>query len=193
MSIELALDKYHIKPGCGDGHNCEIRPLVKEDEQLIKDFYLKIPEYERLFIKRRVNDGEIFHDWCENIDYESNLPLLAIRDGIIIAEATLHQRQGGWKRHIGLVSELTHPDFRGKGLSEILLREIIELAQHAGLRKLETEINGERDTAIHGFAEVGFQELARVPNYVQDMDLIMHDYVLMGMDISTPEEYAGLG
>ena len=178
---------------CEDGHKCEVRPLIKEDESLIKDFYLQIPEHERLFIKHRVTDGAIFHEWCENIDYENNLPLLALRDGVIIAEATLHIRQGGWKRHIGLVSELTHPDYRGKGLSEMLLKELIEMAQHAGLRKLEAELNGERNIAIHSFAEAGFRELVRLSGYVEDMDMKAYDYVLMGMEISTPEEYAGMG
>jgi len=174
MSIEIALEKYPIKHTCKDGHACEIRPLVKEDEPLLKEFYPNIPEHERLFIKHRVTDGAIFHQWCDNIDYESNLPLLALREGKIIAEATLHQRQGGWKRHIGLVSELTHPDFRGQGLSEALLKELIEIAQYAGLRKLETELNGEREIAIHSFAEAGFRELVRLPNYVEDMDEPAH-------------------
>ncbi len=193
MSVELALDKYPLELSCKGGQKCVIRPLVKEDEPLIKDFYLKIPEHERMFIKHRVTDGTIFHEWCENIDYESNLPLLALIDGVIVAEATLHQRQGGWKRHIGLVSELTHPDYHGQGLSEMLLKELIEMAQHAGLRKLEAELNGGRSIAIHSFAEAGFREMVKLPNYVEDMDMKAHDYILMGMDIATPEEYAGMG
>ena len=193
MSVEIALEKYPLELSCGDGQKCVIRPLIKEDEALIKDFYLQIPEHERMFIKHRVTDGAIFHEWCENIDYENNLPLLALRDGVIIAEATLHQRQGGWKRHIGLVSELTHPDHTGKGLSEILIKELVGLAQHAGLRKLEAELNGERTIAIHSYAEAGFREMVKLSNYVEDMDMKAHDYILMGMDISTPEEYAGMG
>ena len=36
--------------------------------------------------------------------------LLAVADGRIIADASLHQQLGGWKRHIGRVSVLVHPD-----------------------------------------------------------------------------------
>ena len=33
----------------------------------------------------------------------------------------------------------------------------------------------------------------RLEDYVQDMQAIQHDYVLMGMDLKTDEEYAGMG
>ena len=31
------------------------------------------------------------------------------------------------------------------------------------------------------------------PDYVKDMEAITHDYVLMGLDLKTDEEYAGMG
>ena len=34
-------------------------------------------------------------------DFERNLPLLMLHKNKVIGEATLHQRGGGWKRHIG--------------------------------------------------------------------------------------------
>jgi len=43
------------------------------------------------------------------------------------------------------------------------------------------------------FALLGFTTLARLPNYVKDMQAVTHDYVLMGLDLKTDEEYAGMG
>ena len=47
------------------------------------------------FIKHRVTEPEVIHNWCQNIDYPRNLPLLALEDGQVIADATLHQVSDG--------------------------------------------------------------------------------------------------
>ena len=43
------------------------------------------------------------------------------------------------------------------------------------------------------FALLGFSNLLRFEDYVKDMQAITHDYVLMGLDLTTDEEYAGVG
>jgi hypothetical protein len=40
------------------------------------------------------------------VNYEQRLTLLALADGKVAGHATLHQRPGGWKRHIGMVDAL---------------------------------------------------------------------------------------
>ncbi len=191
MSLEYILEDYPEEITSDNGIKAQLRPLKGADEELIKELYLAVPELERAFIKHRVTDGAIFHEWCENLDYEANLPLLILDDGQIMAEGTLHQRQGGWKAHIGLVSILTHPDHRGIGLSKILIDHLTRIARHCGLTKLEAEFNGERETAIAEFAKIGFTELLRAPDYVRDLHGNYHDYILMGFDLKTDEEYAG--
>lgn len=193
MSIEYALEKYPVTSKVNDELPCEIRVLQPDDEDRIRQLYLAVPKHERLFIKEKLTDGHVFHEWCNHIDVDSNLTLLVIHDGQVLAEGTLHQRQGGWKSHIGLVSELTHPDHRGIGLSRILLEELVEIARHAGLQRLEAEFTGDRTTAINEFAKAGFEELVRLPSYVKDVGRNFYDYVVMGMALKTPEEFAGVG
>ena len=55
------------------------------------------------------------------------------------------------------------------------------------------EFIGEQEPAIKVFAMLGFSTLASLPNYVKDMQAVTHDYVLMGLDLKTDEEYAGMG
>ncbi len=43
------------------------------------------------------------------------------------------------------------------------------------------------------FAILGFSNLVRLEDYVKDMQAISHDYVLMGLELKTDEEYAGMG
>jgi GNAT superfamily N-acetyltransferase len=146
-----------------------------------------------MFIKHRVQDLKVIHDWCKNIDYGRNLPLLGLIDGKIVGDATLHQQLGGWKRHIGRVSVLVHPEFRGRGLARALITEIMDIARRAGLEKVEAEFIGEQAAAVKMFAMLGFRQLVRLDDYVKDMQAITHDYLLMGLDLKTDEEYAGVG
>jgi ribosomal protein S18 acetylase RimI-like enzyme len=193
MSVELELQKFPKDITAKDGFNCSLRPLRPEDETSFHEFFLAVPESERMFIKHRVTEPEVIREWCENIDYGRNLPLLALCDGRIVGDATLHQQLGGWKRHIGRISVLVHPKFRGRGLAKALVHEIVEIARNTGLEKVEAEFIGEQEAAIHMFAMLGFSNLLRLENYVKDMQAISHDYVLMGLDLTTDEEYAGVG
>jgi len=144
-------------------------------------------------VKHRVTDAAVIRDWCKDIDLGRNLPLLAFMENKISGVATLHQQLGGWKRHIGRVSVLVLPQYRGRGLARALVREIVGLARSVGLEKVEAEFIGDQEAAIKMFALLGFSNLVRLDDYVKDMQAISHDYILMGLDLKTDEEYAGMG
>lgn len=193
MSLEYALDRFPLSSKLRDGTPIVIRPLGRRDETKLTKFFAAVPEPERLFIKKSVTDRAVISEWCRRADYEQNLPLLMLHGSKIIGEATLHQRQGGWKRHIGMVTVLTHPDYRGRDVAKTLVEEIVLVARHLGLKKLEAELNGERKVAIRALELIGFQQLFRLPEYVLDMQSRPHDYVVLGMDLRVQEEYAGVG
>ena len=190
FSIELELQKFPKVATLKDGTKATLRPLRRDDEKDFHKLFLGIPEPERMFIKHRVTELEVIRDWCQNIDYGRNLPLVALIGGKIIGDATLHQQLGGWKRHIGRVSVLVHPEFRGRGLARALVSEIVGIARSAGLEKVEAEFIGEQEAAIKVFAMLGFSQLLRLEEYVKDMQAISHDYILMGLELKTDEEYA---
>ena len=191
--LENALEKFPAAYKLRDGTQVTVRPLGKRDEAKFHKFFLVVPEEERLFIKKPIFDRALFHNWCRNQDFDRNLPLVMFHGQRIIGEATLHQRLGGWKRHIGLVTVLTHPDYRGRDVSKILVAEIIDIARNCGLRRLEAEVNGERKIALAVLAQLGFGKLMHLPDYVLDMKAVPHDYVLLGMELKVDDEYAGVG
>jgi len=193
MSLDVALMEYPKDLELKGAFKCLLRPLETADEFAFHEFFLAVPTHERMFIKHRVTEPEIIRDWCQNIDLGRNLPLLAVLDGQVIADATLHQHLGGWKRHIGRVSVLVHPKYRGRGLARALISEILDLARQVGLEKVEAEFIGQQETAIKMFGLLGFQPLCRLTDYVKDMESVTHDYILMGLDLKTDEEYAGMG
>lgn len=191
--LEFALEKYPVRRPLETGVQCLIRPLESQDQPAFLTFLGEVPEIERLFIKQRLDNPALMQDWCGDLDYDVRLPLLALADGKIIGLATLEQRHGGWKRRIGMVHVLTHPAYRGVGLADMLIHEIVEIARHSGLAHLQSEFNGERVVAIRSFAEAGFVELVRIADYVMDMQARPHPYVLMGMKLGIDHENAGAG
>jgi GNAT superfamily N-acetyltransferase len=193
FSIELELQKFPKHIHLKDGKKAVLRQLKADDEKEFHQLFLDIPEHERMFIKHRVQDLKVIHDWCKNIDVGRNLPLLGVIDHKIVGVATLHQQLGGWKRHIGRVSVLVHPQFRGRGLATTLVEETLDIARRASLERVEAEFIGEQAAAVKMFAMLGFNQLVRLEAYVKDMQAISHDYVLMGLDLRTDEEYAGVG
>jgi GNAT superfamily N-acetyltransferase len=193
FSIELELQNFPKNIKLKDGKKAVLRELQPADEKDFHQLFQGIPEPERMFIKHRVQDIKVIRDWCKNIDYGRNLPLLGLIDKKIVGAATLHQQLGGWKRHIGRVSVLVHPEYRGRGLARALISEILEIARHASLERVEAEFIGEQAAAVKMFALLGFNQLVRLDDYVKDMQAITHDYILMGLDLRTDEEYAGVG
>src|SRR6266850_7168860 len=193
MSLDYELQKYPKDIKLKDGSKSRFRPLRKDDEKGFYEFFQGVPEPERMFIKHRVSDQKVIREWCQNIDLGKTFPLLALVEGKIAGDATLHQQLGGWKRHIGRVSVLVHPEYRGRGLARALVAEIVSIARFLGLEKVEAEFIGGQEAAIKMFAMLGFSNLVRLEDYVKDMQGIKHDYVLMGLDLKTDEEYAGMG
>ena len=193
FNIELELQKFPKAIALKNGTKATLRPLRRDDEKEFHQLFLDIPEQERMFIKHRVQDVKVIRDWCQNIDYGRNLPLVGLLGGKITGVATLHQQLGGWRRHIGRVSVLVHPKFRGRGLARTLVSEILDIARRAGLEKVEAEFIGEQAAAAKMFALLDFRELLRLEDYVKDMQAISHDYILMGLELKTDEEYTSAG
>ena len=193
MSFELALKEIDKTFTADNGMEINIRPLEAGDEKALLGFFKNLPEPEVMFFKRRVRDPEVIKQWCENIDLYARLPLLALHEGKVIAVASLLQNNGGWKRHIGRISQSILPKYRQKGIAGKLVQELVDVARMAGLQKVEAEFIDKQEGGQKLFALLGFTHLMRLEDYVQDMQAIQHDYVLMGMDLKTDEEYAGMG
>jgi ribosomal protein S18 acetylase RimI-like enzyme len=193
MSLEIALESYPKNVVLKAGLSCLLRPLETTDETAFYDFFQAVPEQERMFIKHRIADHSVIQNWCQEIDLGRKLPLLAWAGSQIVGTCTLHQQLGGWKRHIGRVSVLVHPQFRGRGLARTMVSEMIVIARDTGLEKVEAEFIGEQQAAMKMFGLLGFHTLVRLADYVKDMQAVSHDYILMGLELETAEEYASAG
>ncbi len=191
--METALESYPKTVALKSGVSITLRPLVSTDSKALCAFFTALPSEDLIFLKERAPDPKVIRRWCRSIDHGRTLHLLAFADKKMVGLATLNQDLGGWKRHIGRFDVHTLPEYRGKGIGRKLINEIIDVARHSGLTWLEAEMFDQQQAAIRMFGLLGFSNLLRLPDYVKDMQSVMHDYILMGLKLITEEEYAGTG
>jgi GNAT superfamily N-acetyltransferase len=188
MLDEILEDIYPKKAKLRDGRKATLRLLCSRDEQALHTFFQQIPREDRLFLRDDITDANIIRRWCQNIDLSHVVPIVAEIEGRIVAEATLHQEKRGWTSHIGLIRIVVHPDYRRLGIAAILIREIEEIALHAGLARLNAECMVEQTQAIAAFQNAGFTQLAVVPDQVHDLHGHSHDLVILGYDLREDQD-----
>ncbi|HYG65856.1 MAG TPA: GNAT family N-acetyltransferase, partial [Thermoanaerobaculia bacterium] len=113
------------------------------------------------------------------LDYDKVLPLIAFDGHRIVADATLHYREGGPLRLVGRVKWLIEPRYRGQGLGTILINNFISTARNNGLRHLTCMLISDLEAdAVATLTNLGFQSYP-VPGYGTDPDGNQHDMVKM--------------
>jgi L-amino acid N-acyltransferase YncA len=165
-----------------DGEEVTVRPMTPRDEGTLLDFFLRLPEEDRFYLKDDVTAPGVIAGWVRDLDYERVLPLLAVQNDRIVGDATLHRRRGGARRHMGEVRVTVDPTLRGRGLGTALLHELIGCASQVELETLVFELIEEvQDEAIHAARRAGFLVAARLVNHVKDMQGKPHDLVMMSL------------
>jgi L-amino acid N-acyltransferase YncA len=163
-----------------DGKEVTVRPMTPRDEGTLLDFFLRLPEEDRFYLKDDVTAPGVIAGWVRDLDYERVLPLLALQKDRIVGDATLHRRRGGARRHMGEVRVTVDPALRGRGLGTALLHELIDYASQVGLDTLVFELIEEaQDDAIDAARRAGFLVAARLANHVKDMQGKPHDLLIM--------------
>ena len=84
-----------------DGTGVSVRPLEPRDEERLLAFFLGLPDDDRYYLKDDVTSPEVIASWVRDLDYDRALPLVALTDDRVVAEAVLIRRRGNARSHIG--------------------------------------------------------------------------------------------
>lgn len=168
-----------------DGTIVTLRPMVREDEEALYRFFQELPAQLVVFIRHNVKDRAVIQEWARRLQYDRVLPLLAIVDGKIVGDATIHRVSHGWKRHIGRVRVVVSPQYQGKGLATLMLNELVQLGHELGLEKLWAEIPLDSPGAIRACRNAGFACKAVIEGMVKDYQDQNVDVLIMVCDIPT--------
>ncbi|MCL5124935.1 MAG: hypothetical protein M1511_10645, partial [Deltaproteobacteria bacterium] len=72
------LENYQRLLKTKDGVSILMRRIDSSDEQMLKDFLVRIPEQERWFLRDDTTDPNATNEWIRNLDYDKVLPLVAV-------------------------------------------------------------------------------------------------------------------
>jgi GNAT superfamily N-acetyltransferase len=175
--------RFPQEAGLRDARRVTIRPFTAHDIDALHDFFKRLPlEYVRCAWDR-IDQRSTVERWAEELDYERALPLIALNGTKVVADATLHYRDGGPLRLVGRIKWLIDPEYRGVGLGTVLVNDFITLARENGLRHLTCMLltDLEQD-AIDTLKSMGFDSYT-IPGYGTDPDGTPRDMVKMIMKL----------
>jgi GNAT superfamily N-acetyltransferase len=162
-----------------DGRRLLVRPFTENDVDALYEFFLHLPAEVRRFAWDRIDNRALVESWGRELDYSNVLPLLAFDHGKVVADATLHRREGSPLRLVGRVKWLLDPDYRGAGLGTLLVNNFIATARSNGLRHLTCMLIADFEAdAVRTLKDLGFEGYT-VPGYGTDPDGNQHDMIKM--------------
>jgi GNAT superfamily N-acetyltransferase len=174
------LDRYPKQLPLADGGSVTVRPLRGSDQQALLAFFRGIPEADRWWLREDVSDPAVVRRWITDLDYDRVLPLIALVDDTIVADATLHRRGFGARHHLGEIRVVVARAYRGRGLAYMLLVELSEIAAAAGLLRLEAEIVARAQSgALEAVEQFGFEHVATLADHLVGPNGDYHDLLYL--------------
>jgi GNAT superfamily N-acetyltransferase len=162
-----------------DGRRLLIRPFTGHDVDALYDFFHRLPMEVRRFAWEKIDSRALVESWGRELDYDKVFPLLALDGTRVVADATLHRRDGSPLRLVGRIKWLIDPEYRGNGLGTVLVNDFIAIARRNGLRHLTCMLVSDFEAdAVETLRGLGFQGFT-VPEYGTDPDGNQHDMIKM--------------
>lgn len=180
--------RYPKRAKLDDRTQVTLRLMVKKDQQALYEFFQRVPKEDRLFLRDDVSKPQTIQSWVDELDYARVLPLVALVDGRVVGDATLHRRPLGWTRHLGKVRVVIDPRYRQKGLGSLLVKELIEIGKGLKLERLVVELMGSQHAALAAFRRLGFERAALLYRHVKDRAGRPQDLVIMIHDLEEVPE-----
>ena len=179
----IDINAYQKEAKLKDGTKVLLRPMVAEDQDALYEFFKAVPREDARYLRDDVSSRLLVEKWAKNLDYKKTLPILALKDNAIIADATINRRRFGWKWHLGTVRVFVHKEYRNVGLGHLMIGELVDIAYKLGIEKLIVEIPELSTSAIHAFNREGFYRVAEIPNMVKDRENMPVGVVVMMKDV----------
>ena len=186
---KVLLEQRYPKKLLLKGEEVEFRLMVQEDEDLLLEFFQRVPLEDRRLLKDDVLNSQTIKNWCDNINLRRVIPLLAIQEGRIIGNATLH-RELGWKSHVAHIRVLRDPEVRKLKIGRALVTELIDLASSLHISLVDAEVMAEQARAIRLFESLDFVAIATLPQHGLDLVGKPHDIVIFSYEVFPPSECA---
>lgn len=164
----------------------ELRPIEPGDGPALTNFFARIPESDRTFLKEDVEDPDVVAQWAR----PGTARTIAVEDGEVIgsvAVVPLH----GWSGHVGEIRLVVDPAARGKGVGRALARKAVLDAMDLGLAKLVVEVISDQEALVGMFRALGFEPEALLADHVRDRHGDVRDLLVLAQDVEA--QFAAMG
>lgn len=165
-----------------NGEPVTLRLMTPADATALHAFFQEMAEeqpQDLLFLRRDVTSGAEIDNWTLEIATGETITVLAVADGQVLGESSLHRNDVPWTRHVGVVRVIVDPQQRGRGLSRLLLADMAAVALDCGIERLVAEMMAEQASARGLFERLGFKQEGRYQAFARDQHGALHDLVVM--------------
>lgn len=167
--------RYPQEAALRDGRRVLLRPFGERDVNALHDFFHRMPVEYRRFAWDNVDNHALIEAWGRELDYDKVFPLMALDGHHVVADATLHMREGGPLRLVGRIKWMLDPEYRGAGLGTTLVNHLIHIAHERGLRHVNAMLISDLEAdAVKTLEGLGFTS-SLLPGYGTDPDGNQHD------------------
>ena len=189
MTTPSFLIRFPFQAALYDGEQVTIRPLQSSDKVELLSFFRRVPEQDRFYLNSDVASPEVIEEFTEHIDLDQAIPLVAVTDHRILADATLHRSRRAARRHVGEIRVVVDPEYRGRGLGVRLIHELIQLGRDLDLQALVFElVSGHQQSAIQAAQGAGFEQVAVLRGRILDIHGMPQDLVILERRINEGPE-----
>ncbi|WKZ35216.1 MAG: GNAT family N-acetyltransferase [Anaerolineales bacterium] len=163
-----------------DGVYVLLRPMVQTDRPHLDELFLPVRKEDMRYFRHDVKDPQVLQEWCDNLNYDEALPLLALVKEHAVGSGSLHFFKGP-KRHIAEVRLFLSKEYRKRGLGMKMIRVLVEFARKQGLSTLIAEIIADKTKVVRAFEQLGFVSQCILEDYFMFPDGDCADVVFMTM------------
>jgi L-amino acid N-acyltransferase YncA len=173
------------------GESVSLNPMTSGDVENLVDFFLRIPEEERFFLKENVTSREVVQGWATHLDYDRALPLLAKDAGRIVGDAVLIRHRGNARSHTAEIRVTIDPAWSNSGLGIAMIRELADIAYDSDLEFVIFELaDCAQIQAIEQAKVLGAFEAGRIEGAAQDSDGHHRDIIFLKLLLGKSWEWS---
>jgi RimJ/RimL family protein N-acetyltransferase len=175
---------YPRKVRLRSGQEVTLRPPTRDDEQALHAFFNALLDEDRMFLKDDVTDRAVIRRWLESPDPDRIFPLLAVSEGRVVADATLHRNAHAWSRHVGEIRMVIARDWQRQGLAAVLTHELVAAASERGIDIIEARVLEGQHGAQVAMERLGFEVDVVLRNRATDRTGRRRSVVIMTRDVA---------
>ena len=153
--------KFTLKSGI----EVTLRPEHSRDTKMLWNMFSTLSKESLRFLVHPFTKERI-EDWTKHIDYEKNLPILALVEEEdrerVVGSVSLHFHSLEAVKHKAELGITVHDDYQNRGLGTRMIKHLLEIAHLKGLKKIYLRVDTENVIAIHDYEKCGFKIEAKL-------------------------------